>query len=303
MKTNTFGLSFSNSALHIIHYAGNNGKSDIESAETFPYPFEFHFEDLLNTKNLQEIGKLVKKFKDELNIKKMELAVSLPLYFTYTKKIALPLDAEDEVIKKQVQWELEHYLPGTLSDFKVVRSDSTFSFNNYEESLFICINKNIINNLSKMAESIDTNISKLTADNFSLDSFLRQNNIIDEKKNQIFLKIDDLNIISHLFIDGKYYISFMDNIYPLRNYDFEEKQLKIAKAQSANIKNLCDHLPFTSSNDLEILVYGNSVNESNYKLIEQNFSYSVRKLNKKHYSAINGDEILKFIEAIGTCIS
>jgi len=298
-----FGLSFSNSALQIAHTKQNDDESKLVSIQTFTYPFEFNFEHLFDPDNLNSLANIIKQQKDEKKITDLSLNVSLPLNFAYLKKIALPLDAEQEVIRTQVEWELSHYLPGELSDFKVVKTDSSFAFSSYKEVLFICLNKKIIQNINSIAQLSSSSLSKLVVDSFSVERFLSSNNISNENESQIVFKIDSLQIITHFFIKGQYYISYLNNINPLKKYNFEDKLVKLAKEHYKNVENISEQLPLVDSSDFQVFAYGNSLTDELHKKMQQNFSCPIDKLPVSNYPDVNGSEVANCIEALGSCVS
>lgn len=298
-----FGLSFSNSAMQIAHTTKNDDKTKLVSVHSFSYPFEFHFDHLFDPDNLNSLAKIILQEKEEKDLSELVLNVSLPLNFAYLKKIALPLDAEHEVTRKQVEWELSHYLPGELSDFKVVMTDSSFTFSSYKEVLFICLNKKIIQNINSIAQLSNTSLSKLIVDSFSVESYLSSNKISNETVNQIVYKVDLLQLITHFFIKGQYYISYLNNINPLKNYKFEDKLIKLAKEHYKNIENICEQLPLVDNKDLQVFAYGNSLTDELLKKMQQNFSCPVEKLPVSNYPDVNGSDMVNYIEALGTCVS
>lgn len=298
---NIFALSFSNSNFHIVHLTQNDDQEELLSLNTYDYPFTFNFDNLFEPEQINAIGNIVNQQKERANIDDLSIMVSLPLNYALQKKIALPVDVEQSVINKQVEWELSHYLPGQLSDFKVIMTDSNFEFSGYKEVLFICIRKNIINNINSLAQISNSILSKLLVENFALENFINKRNIINTQKNQILFNIDSIQLISHFYFAGRYYNSYSENINPLKSNTFEERILKLTKEQYLSIKNLNEQLPFGEGKELEVFVYGQALTDSLVEKMQENFSCSVEKFNGSDYSKVENMEIAKYIEALGIC--
>ncbi len=299
--TNIFSLSFSNSNFQIAHLIQNDGQAELQSLNSYNYPFTFSFDRLFEKQQIDTLGAIIKQQKEKANIDGLSIMVSLPLNYSLQKKIALPIDVEQNVINDQVEWELSHYLPGQLSEYKVIMTDSSFDFSGYKEVLFICINKEIIKNISTLAQLCDGVLNKLLVENLAMENFLNKKNIFDPNKNQILFNIDTLQYISHFYFAGKYYNSYSENINPLKSNTFIEKALKLSKEQFLNIKNLNEQLPFGKGKELEIFVYGQALTDELYNTMKENFSCTVESFNNAGYSNINDMEIAKYVEALGIC--
>ncbi|MEJ2053848.1 MAG: hypothetical protein P8X42_08015 [Calditrichaceae bacterium] len=211
----------------------------------------------------------------------------------------MPVDVEQNIINEQVEWELSHYLPGQLSDIKVIMTDSSFEYSGYKEVLFICINKKILNYINIMAQLSDSTLSKLLVENFAIENYLLTNKLIDPVKNQILFNIDNIQLISHYFIGGKYFTSYTDNINPLKMNTYNEKVVRIAKEKYLVIKNLNEQLPFGKNKDLEVFVYGQALTELLLTDIQASFSDPVHKPHASNYPNLDSNEVSKYVEGLG----
>ena len=299
--TNIFSLSFSNSNFHIVHLLENDGQSQLNSLNSFNYPFSFNFENLFEKQHIDAIGSIIKEQKDNAGIDDLSVMVSLPINYSLQKKIALPIDVEQTVINEQVQWELSHYLPGQLSEYKVIMTESSFNFTGYNEVLFICINKEIIKNISLLAQLCEGVLNKLSVENLTMENYLNKRNLYNPNKNQILFNIDTLQFVTHFYFAGKYYTSYSENINPLKSNTFDEKSIKLSKEHFLNIKNLNEQLPFGKGNDLEIFVYGQALTDDLFNIIKENFSCTVRDFRDTAYSDVNDMDIAQYVEALGIC--
>ena len=298
---NIFALSFSNSNFHIVNFTQNNDHKELISLNTFDYPFTFNFNNLFELENITSIGNIVKQQKEKANIDDLSVMVSIPLNHALQKKIALPIEIDQEIINEQVEWELSHYLPGQLMEYKVIMTNSKFEFSNYKEVLFVCIRKDIISNINSLAQISEGVLRKLLVENFALENFINKQNIINPQKNQILFNIDSIQLISHFYFNGVYYSSYSENINPLKSNTFEEKILKLTKEQYLNIKNLNEQLPFGEGKELEIFLYGQALTDSILKKMQENFSCSIEEFNGANYSNDENMEIAKYVEALGIC--
>ncbi|MEJ2543389.1 MAG: hypothetical protein P8Y99_04925 [Calditrichaceae bacterium] len=178
-------------------------------------------------------------------------------------------------------------------------TESSFNFNGYKEILFICINKEIIKNISSIAQIGGGDLDKLLVENLAMENFLNKKNIYDPNKNQILFNVDVLQFLSHFYFAGKYYYSYSQNINPLKSNTFNEKAVKISKELFLNIKNLNEQLPFGKDRELEIFAYGQALTDELLNSIKDDFNCTVRGFDNTGYSNINDMEIAKYVEALG----
>lgn len=298
---NIFSLSFSNLNFQIVHLAQNESKSDILSLNTYDYPSGFHFDQLFNTDQISSIAEIIKNQKDKANIDELSIFVSLPLNYSLQKKIALPLNVEQDVLNEQVEWELSHYLPGRLSDFKVIMTDSSFQFNGYKEVLFICVNKKIMDSINLIAQITDGKLRKLSVENFAVENFINKNHLADDNSNQILFNIDKIQMISHFYISGKYYYSYAENINPLKANTFNEQIVKMSKENYLAIKNLNEQLPIGKGKKIKVFIYGQALTNSLVNELSNSFSCPIDIVKGAGYTNINADDAAKYVEALGSC--
>jgi hypothetical protein len=117
--SNIFSLSFSNSNFQIAHHIQNDDQEELQSLNSYDYPFDFSFDCLFENEQIDAMSNIIKQQKGIAKIDNLSLMVSLPLNYSLQKKIALPIEVEQNIINEQVEWELSHYLPGQLSQFNV----------------------------------------------------------------------------------------------------------------------------------------------------------------------------------------
>jgi Tfp pilus assembly PilM family ATPase len=296
------GISFSNSALHVAHHSQENSAIHLASLEMIPYPFDFNYDHLFNADNIASLAQLLLELKNKKKIKKALLHVSLPINYVLLKKIALPLEAGEDIVADQVEWELSHYLPGQLSDFKVIKTNSAFSYSDYEEVLFVCLHKQIIQGINQIAQLSQSQLKKLIVDNFALEDYLQNNVDLSQSQNQMVFKIESLQMISHFFIRGRYYISYVNNIFPLKNYQYEDKLIKLLKDHHTSIENLIQQMSLSENNGLALYAYGDALSDDLINLVQQNISGTLSRLPSTNYPGFDVNTIGKSIEAVGACI-
>jgi len=296
---NIFSLSFSNLNFQVLHLTNNENKINLISHQTHQYPFKYNFDNLFASENIEAIAGIINDQKENAGIDNLTLMISLPINFSLQKKIALPVNAEEVVINEQVEWELSHYLPGELSDFKVIMTDSSFDYNDYKETLFICIHKKIINSLKMLADHCNSSLSKLVVDNFALENFIITNKIIDLSKNQILFNIDKIQHLSHFYIGGKYFTSYSENINPLKLNSYNEKIVRISKEKYLVIKNLNEQLPFGQNREIEIFIYGQGLSDTLTDALKKSFSGPVHKIEASAYPNMEPADIYKYVEVLG----
>lgn len=279
----------------------NDDRKELQSLNSYDYPFTFSFDCLFKNEQIEAMSNIVKQQKENTKIDNLSIMVSLPLNYSLQKKIALPMKVEQHIINEQVKWELSHYLPGQISEYKVIMTDSSFDFGGYREVLFICIRRDIITNISSLAQLCDGELNKLLVENLTMENFINKKKIFDPNKNQILFNMDTLQFISHFYFSGKFYNSYSENINPLKSNTYNEKVLKLSKEQYLNIKNLNEQLPFGEGKELEIFVYGQVFTDELYGAMKENFSCVVKKFDSSGYSNLDNLEIAKYIETLGIC--
>lgn len=296
------GISFSNSALYVAHHSQENNGLKLVSMDIIPYPFDFKYDHFFTTNHIDSIAQLLLEFKNKKNLKKVFLYVSLPINYVVLKKIALPSEASEDIVADQVEWELSHYLPGQLSDFKVIKTNSAFSYSDYEEVLFVCLHKQIIKGINQFAQVSQCQLKKLIVDNFALEDYLQKNVDLSESQTQMVFKIESLQMISHFFIKGRYYISYVNNIFPLKNYQYEDKLIKLLKDHHISIEKLIQQMSLSESDALALYAYGDALSDEIMNRLQQNISSSITRLPATNYPGFDVKAVGKCIEAVAACI-
>ena len=144
---NIFGISFSNRTFDIAHSIKEEAAKLI-SLQSFEYPFPFNYDTLFLDENIQALAAMINSHKLEKDIEQLAIALSLPVNFTFSKRIAFPLESERELITAQVQWELGSYLQGNISDYKIIKKDEVI-LDTYKEILFLAIKKELFEKIYK----------------------------------------------------------------------------------------------------------------------------------------------------------
>jgi len=207
---NTFGISFSDTAFHLAHVQTDETETRLVSARSFAYPFVFSFETLLEENNLQQLAAIIKSYKDEIGTEPVGLAVSVPVNYGYPKRVAVPIETDAELLGIQAEWELKNYLHGDLSEYKILKTDNEIGFDTYKEIIFLAIKKEIIQKFFKLSEWCEISLSGLKMDFDSLQNFIKKYHPQAATGNQIVLKADGRFLQTHLYINGNYYYSNLD---------------------------------------------------------------------------------------------
>jgi len=205
---NIFGVSFSGKAMDIAH-AVSEETIRVISLKSVAYPFPFHYDTLFAEESIDSLASFINAHKLEKGLEELDLVVSLPQNFTFFKRIAVPLEAEADLIKAQVEWELSQYLRGSIADYKVIKKDETL-LDTYKEILFLVIKKDIFSGLSRLAQASHTQLAGIKTDSDSLLNILKKYYSAEEGENQFVIRTDGNIVNTHLYISGRYYQSFFD---------------------------------------------------------------------------------------------
>jgi hypothetical protein len=299
-----FGISFSNIGIHIVYVSQTDENSKLLFVDTLPYPFTFSYDAFFSKENLNKISTLILKQKADKRINDLELFLSLPINFAFIKRIAVPLDVDGTVLHSQIEWGLRKYLPKDLSEYKIIKTDTEYLYNNYKELVVISIDKSIISKLNEFAVNCGASLKQLVLDNFSIENYLNANNVLDKSTNQLVFRIEKYNIDTHVFINGKYYLSFLDNLNaPSENYTIEEKILELAIERYKQSENLLEQLPFVKQKKLQLFVYGSCLNKKTLKLLTNNFTTKIEELTINKYPDIISNGSSAYIEALGVVLN
>lgn len=300
---NIFGISFSNSGIHVAHASANSGANEIQSLNTFPYPFIFSYDSFFRDQNLNAISELILQQKQEKSIDNLSLNISLPLNFTFYKRIAVPIDADENLIRTQAEWELKSYLPESMENYKVIKTDTEYDCSTYKEIAFIAIHKSIIRKFSELAEASAATLGRLILDNHSIENYLLEYNLADVGNNQQIYKIDKFNLSTHLFLNGKYFLSYLDNLQtPGQSMAFEEKILELARDRYKQSLNMLEQLPYIQQKSCQVFVHGHDFNPSVNNLLQNHFDQDVKELKVENYAG-PVDAENAYIEALGVLLN
>jgi len=267
---NQIGISFSESIMHIA----NSLDDQIHSVTRVPYPFAFSYENLFSEENIKALAQVLKSKINEAQGTEPEIYVSLPMNYVHIKKIALPPEAESSMIQAQVEWEFKNYLSGDINQYKIINTQIEFLYETYREVIFVALKKEILNAMSLLAEKSETVLKKVVPVNYLVEEILTE----DEKKNNaLVIKLDNTHINSQLFIDGKYYHSYLDSTQN-NTTETEQSLFDISKNRFMETENMLDQLPFIQNPQLKCYIYGDGLTPPVEKLFKENFTNPVIKL-------------------------
>ena len=94
--TNIFSLSFSNSNFQIAHLIQNDGQAELQSLNSYNYPFTFSFDRLFEKQQIDTMGAIIKQQKENANIDGLSIMVSLPLNYSLQKNIMNTVNTQPE---------------------------------------------------------------------------------------------------------------------------------------------------------------------------------------------------------------
>lgn len=272
------GIAFSDTFVHTAF--AQNGK--IQDVKSFPYPFAFSYEALFSEAHISALAaSFVETIQPNVS-ENPELSVSLPMHFVHLKKIALPLDAEPELLQHQAEWEFKNYLSGDLAEYKIINSKTEFVPGNYREIVFLAFKKEIIGALQHLAEKSAMALKKIVPVNFLTGDILKNKNI----KNALVLKLEKKGINTQLFLDGKCFYSYLDN---LENNVVEREQnlFEISKNRLGSVEEMLQKVPFTQGTELKFYIYGDGMTPRLEKLFEEQFTKPVAVLHSDQLEKTN----------------
>jgi len=229
-------------------------------------------------KNVIHLADMVARRKKAGGLDELGLSVSLPLNFAHIKKVALPLQAGPEVTQAQVEWELNNHLSGDLSEYKIINTHTEFEFQSYREVIFIAIKKEILKAISKIAELTESQLKQIVPANFVVEKLLLKNKVTT---NSLVIKLEKTVIHSQLFVDNKYYFSYMDSTKtqsPNEDEDETQRLFEISKERITHAEKILKQLPFGEQKKLDCFVYGDILTPELEKLFANHFNNPVKKL-------------------------
>jgi len=266
-----FGISFSETAMHFALARENK----IQSVERMVYPFSFSYSSMFEPQVFAELTNMISEKITNYQVEGATLSIALPMNFVHIKKIALPVLAEPELVKQQVEWELSNFLTEDINNYKVLNTKVEFSVYNYREIIFLAFKKEIVKHLSQMAETCSTSLKKVLPAQYLLTDLIRNGG--EGGQTAMVTKLEKTQISSQLYIDGKYYYSYLDST-PLTDEANTQTIYRLCKNRHAETKNTVSQLPFSKNQELKCFVYGDGFNIELETLFEKNFSEPVNKL-------------------------
>ena len=267
---NQIGISFSESIMHIAYSL--NGQ--VKSITRVPYPFAFSYESLFNEENVTALAEVLKSKINEEQGAELEICVSLPMNYVHIKKIALPTEADSSMIQAQVEWEFKNYLSGDIEQYKIINTQIEFLYETYREVIFVALKKEILKAISLLAEKSEAVLKKVVPVNYLVEEILTE----DEKKNNaLVIKLENTHINSQLFINGKYYHSYLDNAQD-KTTETAQRLFEISKNRFMETENILEQLPFIQDPQLNCYIYGDGLTPPVEKLFKENFTNPVIKL-------------------------
>lgn len=286
---NQIGISFSEKFLHLTYATGDEATESI----SFPYPFSFSYDKMFVPDNLTALSELLKKKIEELNISEPQLSIALPMNFVHTKRVAIPLDADLDLLQTQVEWEFKNYLSENIDTFKIVNTQMEYVFDTYKEVVFIAIAKEVLSALEQLSHNCQAKLNRVVPVTFLIEDILPEAN---RQTNCLVVKFEKSQINSLLFIAGKYYHSYFDRAHS--NGDKTADSLfGASKERIQEIHNTLDQLPFVENNELICFIYGDGLTSELEKLYSENISDTVKKLSiadqKQSHSGIEAVQVLQ----------
>ena len=297
-----FGISLSDIEFQMVHVFAADNLKTIQSLKNYLYLPNTSFNNSLNPENLTHIADIIQKYKTENQVSDMGINFSIPVNLAKTKRIAVPLDADENVLFNQIEWELNNYLGNSKADYKIIKTNNEIVFETYKEILIIAIKKDLIENINILTKKINASLNLLSLNIFSVENYLRANDLVEKTENQIIFKVGKYHLDTYLYIGGEYYFSFTDNIHNDNTDEKNKKILTLTKDRHKKCLNLLDQLPFNTKEDIKSFIYGNGLSKTIYELISDNFSEKIKKLPLDQTSDYqNFDSV--FIETLGIIYS
>jgi len=274
-----YGIAFSTSGLHLSHLSIEKEPRRVISTDLIPYGFEFSFDRLLGEENLSLLSAELNSYQAQNKITQFILNISLPVNFSHIKRIAISPGADPKLIQAQVNWELNHYLPGAIEEYKILKSEQEYEFNSYREIGVICILHSLLNRLKDFAIQSNAVLNKILIDNYSVENYLKYFDLFSTLKNQIVIRIDSFFINTQLFIAGNYYTHYFDLLSGSNStLSRNERVLELVKDRINLIGSTLEQLPFVMNKEIEIFVYGDGHSSAVKSLLAKNLTPHISAL-------------------------
>jgi Tfp pilus assembly PilM family ATPase len=299
-----FGISLSDTDFQLVHVFADDNLKTLQSLKNYPYLPNTAFNNALNPENLTHISEIIINYKNENHLSEIGMNFSIPVNFAKTKRVAVPLDANAAVVYEQVEWELNNYLGSSKKDYKIIKTDNEIAFDSYKEILIIAIKKDLIENINILADKVGADLNILSLNIFSVENYFKANELFDKRKNQLVFKVGRFHLDSYLYIGGEYYFSFTDTVHNIgKNKDEEYKRiLMLVKDRHRKCLNLIDQIHFNTDMELDAYIYGNGLNNDIYRLISDNFSDKIEKMQAGQFQEDQNTDCA-FIETLGIIYS
>ncbi len=282
---NQIGLSFSEKFVHIT-YVQDNGLTETIST---PYPFPFRYDQVFSSENLTILSDLIKSKIEELNIIDPNFSIALPMNYVHTKRIAIPLDSDRDLLQTQVEWEFNDFLSEPVDTFKIINTQIEYAYGVYKEILFVAISKTIISAVANLSSLCPALRGRVGAVSFCREDVLPEEN---RPENYLVVKIEKEQLNSLLYLSGKYYHAYFDCA--LKSEENKISSLfEASKKRIQEIHNTLEQLPFVENKELQCFIYGDGLTEELEQLYEKNLSEPVTRL-----SIADSDQSHSGIEAV-----
>ncbi len=298
---NIFGISFSDNGMNLAQFRGDAGVSQFIKSSHFPYPFNFRFDSFIKSENFNKLADLILREKGTGALDNLEIDISIPYNFAFVKRVSLPKEITGDLLRVQIEWELNNYLPDDISNYKI-NLGNEFVFDEYREVIVIAIRRSIISELNNFAHRCEGNLSSVSLNNFAVENYLNRHGLITHEKNQLIFKVNNYSIETHFMLSGEYYSSFLDNINTLSGHqNKDQKILEKMVERFKELENLSNQLSAESQKELQIYIYGPSVVDSTFDLLRKNFSIELKRIETDKYP-VDVPNGISDVEAIGSVL-
>lgn len=297
-----FGISLADEGLYLSHLLENNDQKELLFTGRFDYPFEYRDDLVFDELKFLKLSDIIQKQKEERQIEDLSIYIVLPHKFAYLKRIALPRKRDLNMERIQIEWDMGSYITGDLSQYKVIKTDHVFLYDQYEESVVLAIKKSLIKVLMQLADSCNAELGAVVLNNFALEKFLQFQKMSGENSNQLIFRIGKNSIESHFYAGGNYHSSVIDNINLIsEEVDPTQKIIGAVKENYKYFTNLGEQLPYLKENPLKMMIYGTNLSAEMYAKVKSNFTAEIPKLEIINYPQYLSNSH-SFIEAFGAAL-
>jgi len=271
------GISFTNRSVSLARVKEGDPHPQLLSTHDILYPFPFEFNALLKNENLEALEEKLKLFVENNNLQGTLCNVSLPMFLIQMKRTPLPSDLDNRILQKQFVWEMENINSMPIEENKFIKLGHEFSFGSYEESVFVLIQKKIIETLRQFIENCGLQLKKMVLDSDTMLKYLQKFNLLHPAKNQIVFQIDVFSITIYHYLDGNFFSYDLSSITEMAGENtFEQKVIKILKEKVDKFQQLVNGLP---GYEYPVEVYVTRLITDNLsKKLKEELQYSVEEL-------------------------